>query len=148
MRRADLVRVVAVLALAGALAGCDRGGEAKPAAQGAPEADATDGSAPPPGTRPLPAGVTPAMAAQARKLYGETCMVCHGPDAAGTQLGPSLRDEEWLEGSGQLPELVRVIREGVPQPQQYPVPMPPYGGGGYTDEEVGALAAYVYSLGR
>ncbi|MDP9349359.1 MAG: cytochrome c, partial [Gemmatimonadota bacterium] len=90
----------------------------------------------------------PKVAARGRKLFAETCGVCHGPDAAGTQLGPSLVDAEWLEGSGTLPEIERVIREGVLQPRQHPVPMPPLGGGDYTEEEVRSLAAYVYSLGK
>jgi mono/diheme cytochrome c family protein len=147
MRRAGLVGVLVALVLGVApLAGCrgEKGGGAAAAEE--PEEEVKGAAAP--GARPLPAGTTPKMAARGRKLFAETCTVCHGPDAAGTQLGPSLVDAEWLEGGGTVPEIERVIREGVPEPQEYPVPMPPLGGGSYTEEEVRALSAYVFSLGR
>lgn len=134
-----------LLALLAPLGGCDRGEEREPSAA---EAEADDSVALPPGARPLPGGVTAEMAAQGRRLYAETCVVCHGTDAAGTQLGPSLVDAEWTHVSDDVQEIARITVEGVPEPEDFPVPMPPLGGGAYTDEEVRAIAAYVYSLGQ
>ena len=35
---------------------------------------------------------------------------------------------------------------GVPKPKEHPAPMPPKGGAPLTDDQVKAVAAYVYSL--
>ncbi len=144
MRRVDLAgyRVVLALALA-ALAGC--GGEGKEGAKGGDSAPAAKAPPARPG-KPLPQGVTAAMVEQGRELYGTGCEVCHGADGGGTQLGPSLTDAQWLDISGQYPEIVTLLQQGVPQPKEYKVPMPPLGGGTYNDEQVRALAAYVHSL--
>ncbi len=107
-----------------------------------------DSALPMAGNVALPAGVTAAMVADGRKQFGTTCVVCHGPDAGGTQLAPSLRDGEWLNVSGGYEEIVTLIHAGVPEPRQHPVPMPPRGGGPFTEEQVRALAAYVYSMGQ
>lgn len=128
------------------LVGCGDDGNGRVVVRGAE--DTLVAASPPPGARPLPGGVTGAMAAEGRRLFSETCVVCHGPDARGTQLGPSLVDDEWIHVSGEYGEILRLIREGVPEPEEHPVPMPPLGGGAYTEAEVRALAAYVYSLDR
>lgn len=141
MRSLELLGVLALAVGVVPLGGCENGGEPE-------EAEVVVRTAPPPGTRPLPGRVTAEMAAEGHALFEETCVVCHGPDAGGTQLGSSLVDDEWTHVSGEYEEIVRVIRTGVEDPEDYPVPMPPLGGGDYTDEEVRALAAYVYSLGR
>jgi mono/diheme cytochrome c family protein len=39
-----------------------------------------------------------------------------------------------------------VVRNGVPQPKQFPAPMPAMGGAPLSDEQVRAVAAYVYSI--
>jgi mono/diheme cytochrome c family protein len=88
------------------------------------------------------------MVADGERLYGMACVACHGPNGAGTQLGPSHRDTEWIHVDGGLDGIVEVIRTGVPAPEEHPVPMPPLGGGDFDDEQVRALAAYVYSLSR
>jgi mono/diheme cytochrome c family protein len=143
MRIAELVVVAALV-----LAGCgDRGDEAaRPGAAVQEEPD--DSVLPRAPAVPLPQGVTAEMVTEGRRLFGTTCVVCHGPDAAGTQLAPSLRDGEWLNVSGEYDEIVRLIHQGVPEPEEYPVPMPPSGGGSFTGEQVRSLAAYVYSLRR
>ena len=148
MRRAELTAgMLALLLGVTVLAGCGGGGEEKGVRTAREAAPAEEGPEIAP-TRPLPPGVTPKTAAQGRKLYPATCAACHGPQAEGTQLGPSLRDAEWLAGSGELPEIEQAIRDGVPEPQEFPVPMPPHGGGAYTAEELRALAAYVYSISQ
>ncbi len=128
------------------LGGCDR--DAKDGARRAVvEMEVDDSELPRPADVALPAGVTRAMMTEGRKEFAATCVVCHGPDARGTQLGPSLREGDWIGISGSYDDIVQVIREGVPRPARYPVPMPPGGGGDYSDEQVREIAAYVYGLG-
>lgn len=93
----------------------------------------------------LPAGVTVEVAEQGRELY-IVCAPCHGLDARGTQLGPSLRDREWIGISGDFESIQRVIVEGVAEPEEFDVPMPAGGGGDFTPEQVRAIAAYVFAL--
>ncbi|HEX8276409.1 MAG TPA: c-type cytochrome [Longimicrobiaceae bacterium] len=150
MRKAELLRAVAALVLASApLAGCgregkgDAGGEGKAAAR----AEADDSALPKAAANvALPAGVTAGMVADGRKQFATTCVVCHGPDAGGTQLAPSLRDGEWIHIGGGYEEILRLVHTGVPEPRQYPVPMPPRGGGPFTEEQLRSIAAYVYSV--
>src|SRR5690606_18612418 len=97
----------------------------------------------------LPPGVTPEMVAQGQQIYSSNglCFTCHGPDATGIpNLGPSFRDNEWLNIDGSYDAIVQVIQTGVPQPKEAASPMPPMGGAQLTDEQVRAVAAYVYSL--
>jgi mono/diheme cytochrome c family protein len=119
----------------------------------APEADQTPATttqqpAQPVGTNvALPEGVTLDMVQQGKALFeGGVCTACHGPDANGTALAPSLRDQDWLNSDGSFEGIVGVIQTGVPQPVQYPGVMPPMGGGSFTEEQVRQLAAYVYAI--
>lgn len=93
----------------------------------------------------LPAGVTVEVAEEGRELY-IVCATCHGLDARGTQLGPSLRDREWIGISGDFQSIQRVIVEGVAEPEQFEIPMPVGGGGNFTADQVRAIAAYVFAL--
>jgi mono/diheme cytochrome c family protein len=77
---------------------------------------------------------------------GGTCFTCHGQDAKGTTLAPNLSDNTWIDGDGTYNYLVQRVTTGVPQPKQYPAPMPPKGGAPLSDAQVRAVAAYVYSL--
>ena len=98
----------------------------------------------------LPAGVTPAVIAQGKKLFGGDglCFSCHGPEAKGL-VGPDLTDATWLIGKGTFEEIVARILEGVPaNKSKSGVVMPPKGGTNLKDEQVRAVAAYVWSLGR
>lgn len=76
------------------------------------------------------------------------CFTCHGQDATGTQLAPNLTDAEWINIEEPVtPEKIQqLIRTGVQQPKQHPAPMPAMGGADLTDQQIEALAAYVYSL--
>jgi mono/diheme cytochrome c family protein len=94
----------------------------------------------------LPAGVTLRTAARGRGLYDGSCIACHGPAGTGTQLGPSLADTVHIHTDGSFEQTVEVIRAGVAEPREFPVPMPPLGGGRYDAEQVRALAAYVLAL--
>lgn len=95
----------------------------------------------------IPPGVTEEQVELGRELY-LPCAVCHGLDGEGNSLGPSLRDGEWLHIAGSLSDIEAIIRSGVPQPREYPVPMVPMGGGDYDAEELRAVAAYVYAISQ
>jgi mono/diheme cytochrome c family protein len=99
---------------------------------------------------PIPAGVTPATIAQGKKLFSSDglCFSCHGPEAKGL-VGPDLTDGIWLIGKGSFDEIVARILEGVPAGKSKSgVIMPPKGGAKLKDEQVRAVAAYVWSLSR
>ena len=78
------------------------------------------------------------------------CMSCHGQNGRGIRnLGPDLGDAEWLHGDGSFPYLVERILAGVPaDSSRSGVPMPPRGGSRLSDEQVRAVAAYVWTLRR
>jgi len=80
------------------------------------------------------------------QVAGGTCTACHGQDAKGTAIAPDLTDQQWINGDGSYDFIVHTVTTGVPQPKQHPAPMPPKGGATLTDDQVKAVAAYVYSL--
>jgi mono/diheme cytochrome c family protein len=102
----------------------------------------------PAGTATLPAGVTAEMVTEGQQLFSGAgnCFTCHGQDAKGTQLAPNLTDSEWLNSDGTFEAVVQTIAVGVPTPKQHPAPMPAKGGSSITDDQVRAVAAYVYSI--
>jgi mono/diheme cytochrome c family protein len=108
---------------------------------GTPPTGGTTGAA-------LPPGVTPAMVAQGKTIFESTapCYTCHGADGSGTPLAPNLRDATWINTDGTLQGIETVVRTGVPQPKQHPAPMPAMGGAQLNNEQVRAVAAYVYSI--
>ena len=75
------------------------------------------------------------------------CQACHGPNGTGSTLGPRLTDSEWLHlSSPAASDIAGIIRSGVPEPIEYPAPMPPMGGATLTDDQIQALAGYVASI--
>jgi mono/diheme cytochrome c family protein len=90
----------------------------------------------------------PVVDGKAIYLGKGNCATCHGPEALGTRMAPDLTDGEWLHGEGSLRDIEAVVRTGVPDPLESPVPMPPMGGAALTGEEVSAVARYVHSLSR
>ncbi len=94
----------------------------------------------------FPPGVTQAMAEEGQQLYGTVCTACHGAGGAGGPIAPALNDAEWLNISGSYNDIVNVIHSGVANPVQYPGAMPALGGGNFTDEQVRAIAAYIFAL--
>jgi mono/diheme cytochrome c family protein len=97
----------------------------------------------------LPEGITQEDYEEGRRLFtGQGgCAACHGPQATGTALAPDLTDDQWLNAAEPtMDEIMRVIREGVAQPVQYPAPMPPMGGARLNDAQVHALAAYILAI--
>lgn len=94
----------------------------------------------------LPQGVTQAMVDEGQDKFGTVCSACHGQGGTGSPTAPALNDAAWLNISGQYPEIVTIINNGVATPKQYPGMMPPKGGGSFTDAEVRSIAAYVFAL--
>lgn len=98
-----------------------------------------------------PAAVSQDMIEQGEEVFtGQgICYTCHGQDATGTDLGPDLTDDEWIN----IPEPVTqekvevLVKSGVADPVEYPAPMPPMGGADLSEEEIEAVSAYVLQLG-
>ncbi len=100
----------------------------------------------------LPAGVTAAMVQKGEQVFSGAgiCTACHGPNATGA-IGPDLTDAEWLIGDGEYEQLVAQILEGVSAAEAtntLGAIMPPKGGGAITEDQVRAVAAYVWTLSR
>ena len=98
----------------------------------------------------LPQGVTAAMIADGKKVFGGPglCTACHGPAAKGIPgLGANLTDDKWLHSDGSYDGLVAQITAGVPSNKSSNgVAMPAKGGSAITSDQVKAVAAYVWSL--
>lgn len=94
------------------------------------------------------AAVTPAAIAKGDTVFHTkgNCYACHGANAEGT-VGPNLTDAEWIHSDGSYDAIVKGVIEGVTKEQaKSGIPMPPKGGSTISDDEVKAVAAYVYSL--
>jgi mono/diheme cytochrome c family protein len=101
-----------------------------------------------PAVAQAPAAVTPAAIALGDSLFHSkgNCYACHGASAQGA-VGPNLTDAEWIHSDGSYDAIVKQITTGVTaEESKSKIPMPPKGGSQITDDEVKAVAAYVYSL--
>jgi len=123
---------------------------------------ATSAAAPPEGTHsdagrvavanlPVPQGATSAMVALGDRIYhgedgGATCVGCHGGDASGTPLGPTLKAHDWLWSDGSYAGIQKTVQEGVMNPKQFRAAMPAMGGAQLTSEQLSAVSAYVWAL--
>jgi glucose/arabinose dehydrogenase/mono/diheme cytochrome c family protein len=108
--------------------------------------EATSGNA----AGPVPPGATQEMVALGNRIYhgevgGASCAGCHGASGKGSPIGPDLTDKKWLWSDGSYPGIAKTIQDGVPQPKEYRNPMPAMGGAQLTDDQVKALAAYVWT---
>jgi mono/diheme cytochrome c family protein len=145
--------VVALVALGLSACGGDASAEGNGEADAAPAqvvaADATDMEATP---QELPEGVTAAMVEEGKGIYGGAgiCMSCHGATGEGIpSLGADLTDDEWLHVDGSYESIVSNIMKGVTaQESSSGVPMPAKGGTAITDDQVKAVAAYVWTLSK
>jgi cbb3-type cytochrome c oxidase subunit III len=94
-----------------------------------------------------PAGVTEEAIAEGEALFkgAGICFTCHGQDAKGVPgLGADLTDTEWVHSDGTYESIIETITKGTTSSTG--AVMPPRGGPNLTDEQVKALAAYVWSL--
>lgn len=142
LRLSSLFVLLAFGAACGGEGGAPAAQDAQPAAQAPAEAPA------PAANMELPEGVTPEMVAQGETIFGGAgiCFTCHLAGGVGGPLAPNLTDDEWINIDGSYEAIVRTVTAGVPEPQQYPGLMLPKGGSNISDEEVRAVAAYVWTL--
>ena len=105
-----------------------------------------------PATGLAPAGATPQMVTEGDSIFhgqmaGGLCFTCHGTDARGTAIAPSLADDQWITGDGSYAFIVKRVTDGMPKPTPpYTSAMPPMGGAQLTPQQVKAVAAYVYAI--
>ncbi|MDQ4081152.1 MAG: c-type cytochrome [Gemmatimonadota bacterium] len=97
-----------------------------------------------------PGQITAQMVALGDSIFegqaaGGICYTCHGPEGKGTQLGPDLTDQQWLNGDGSYDFIVQTVTNGVLTPKQFSAPMPPFGQT-LSPEQIRAVSAYVYSF--
>lgn len=71
-----------------------------------------------------------------QEIYARECEACHGRQGAGTQIGPSLKNER-------LRRSYQTVRDIVNDPQP---PMPKLYPGRLTENQVKDVTAYVESL--
>lgn len=98
-----------------------------------------------------PPGIAPGQVALGSRIFhgeaaGGTCAGCHGSNAAGTPLAPSLITTHWLWGDGSLKSIEQTVENGVSEPKKFRDPMPPKGGAQLSPSQVQAVAAYVWAL--
>lgn len=96
----------------------------------------------------IPEGATKEMVAKGDEIFHKAglCYACHGQDGKGL-VGPNLTDDVWIHSKGTFPELIAQINKGVTKEESKSgVMMPPKGGSSISDDDVKAVAAYVYSL--
>ncbi len=109
-------------------------------------APAADGRVP----QALPDGVTEAMVEEGRTLFAGTalCATCHATGEGVLNLGPNLTDDTWLnvEDPTSYDAFVELINTGVATPKEHMIPMAARGGSAITDEQVRAVAAFVWTL--
>lgn len=102
----------------------------------------------------MPAGVSAALIAQGDSLFNAgSCQRCHGQKGVGAANGPSLVAGAWLHHTGTVDEIASTITTGVPRERLKDstrrFPMNPRGGPmNLSDEQVRAVAAYVWSISR
>jgi mono/diheme cytochrome c family protein len=130
MHRAGWTAVIGGLLF---LAGCG-GGDAGAATRG-------DGRGGGGGTARTSSASSGEEAGEGAELYRASCIMCHGENGEGTQLGPAL-------GGAPAEQVAQAVRQGVPDPGDYPVPMPAHGTDVLDEEELQAVSAYAASLGR
>ena len=163
MNHSLIVRPTLFIVSAAAIAACSSGGGSSttttaPAPAPAPAASASARPATTAATAAAPtssAAVTPAMIALGDSIFhAASCQRCHGADAKGARNGPSLTGPTFLhiKGTGSYNDFLNLIMTGVPadsiKDKSHQFPMRPKGGGQtpLTDDQVKAVAAYVYSL--
>jgi cbb3-type cytochrome c oxidase subunit III len=98
-----------------------------------------------------PPDMSDSTLARGRSLFlgSANCQECHGPDGMGTDLGPSLVDSVWLHGTGSYEMIVRLVTHGVTRRESTTgSPMPMRGWAPLDNDQLVAVATYVWSLSR
>ena len=99
----------------------------------------------------MPPGVTRAMIAQGDTIFNtKSCVKCHLQNGVGGSRAPNLTDQVWIHIDGSYDAIVGLVTTGFTKAQQkdpkYQFTMNPRGGMKFTDDEIKAVAAYVWSL--
>ena len=99
----------------------------------------------------LPSGLTPDWLTRVYSLFHASwCVRCPVPDAMGRPHGPDLTSGHFMHITGSYDEIVKIVTTGVPadsiKDPSHKLPMRGRGGGSLTDEQIKAIAAYVYKL--
>jgi mono/diheme cytochrome c family protein len=97
-----------------------------------------------------PEGVTPELAEEGRGIFLKQgfCFTCHDYDGNGGA-GANLADDEWWHSDGSYEGIVATIIRGVPADEAIGGPasmMLPKGGTSMSEEQVRAVAAFIWSL--
>lgn len=96
-----------------------------------------------------PPGVTDSAITWGYALFHgpANCSFCHGDGGRGTERGPNITGALWLHGPGTYESIKEWVRHGVPATRTYTgEAMPPSGGSGMNQEDVEAVAAYVWAI--
>jgi mono/diheme cytochrome c family protein len=97
-----------------------------------------------------PEAVTPEAVSQGESLFkgAGLCSACHGANAKGIpNLGADLTDDEWQHSDGTFEGILKSIVGGISSDKSSSgTVMPPNGGSALSDEQLEAVAAYVWSL--
>jgi mono/diheme cytochrome c family protein len=96
-----------------------------------------------------PPGVTDSAIAWGKALFhgSANCSACHGTGGRGSEYGPALTGALWLHGPGTYEWLIAQVKHGVPASRSATgEPMPMRGWSQMNDEDVKAVAAYVWSI--
>jgi mono/diheme cytochrome c family protein len=100
-------------------------------------------------TPPRPPGVTDSAIASGKALFhgSANCSACHGVGGRGTEYGPAITGALWLHGPGTYESLIAQVKHGVPASRSATgSPMPMRGWNQMNDDDVKAVAAYVWSI--
>jgi mono/diheme cytochrome c family protein len=94
--------------------------------------------------------LTRAMIARGDSIFhgraaGAICSSCHAPGGAGTVLVQPLTDNTWHYSDGSYPSIREVTATGVPDAT---TPMAPMGGAILSQQDLVAVAAYVFWISR
>jgi len=100
----------------------------------------------------LPPGVTSQMVRNGQLLFEGPglCTSCHGRDGKGTiGTGADLTDDVWSHSDGSFTAILDQIKSGVPKEHSAGgSQMPERGASRLTENQLRAIAAYVWTLSR
>ena len=149
MTNSTLVRSAALIAGLAVLGAC-HSGSSTASTSPTPGSGAAARTAAAPAAKPF----TTAMVTLGDSLFhARACKNCHGADAKGANNGPNLTTATHTHIDGSYNSFVQIITEGVPTEKikdpNHRFAMQPRGGARpapLTDDQIKAIAAYVYSL--
>ncbi len=146
------VTVVVAASACGHSTATPAAGATPASASSSPAAKATAAKAAP--ASKLPASVTTAMVTLGDSIFNNgNCQRCHGKAGIGAANAPSFKGIKWQHGSGSYDDIVQTVIAGVPADQikdaTHKFPMQAKGGRTpLTDDQIKAVAAYVYTISR